>query len=101
MDKKNLEKILKAVFKKGKVIIGTKQVSKSIKGSKLIICSSSLPEIYHSKILNSCKSLSIPCLEYEGTSLDLAKICGKLFPISVLSIKSTNEIELSSIVDQM
>jgi large subunit ribosomal protein L30e len=98
ISEKDFEKILRAVIKTGKYIIGAKEVSKSIKGSKLIIYSSSLPKDKVSEVVNACKSLSIPFIEFKGTSVELGRICGKPFPISAIAIKSPREADLSSLI---
>ncbi|MCP8322661.1 MAG: ribosomal L7Ae/L30e/S12e/Gadd45 family protein [Candidatus Methylarchaceae archaeon HK02M2] len=101
ISEKKLEKILRTVIKTGKVVIGTKQVSKSIKGSKLVIYSTSLSEERTSELIRTCKSLSVPFMEYRGTSMDLGRICGKLFLISAISIKSSGEVDLNPIISNL
>jgi len=100
VSEKDFEKILRGVIKTGKVIIGTKEVIKSIKGSKLIVYSSYLSKDRISEIVNTCKSLSVPFIEFKGTSMDLGRICGKLFLISVIAVKSSGEVDLSPIIKQ-
>ena len=101
ISEKKLEKILRTVIKTGKVVIGTKQVSKSIKGSKLVIYSSSLSKERTYELIRICKSLSVPFIEYGGTSMDLGRICGKLFLISAISIKSSGEVDLDPIISNL
>jgi len=97
ISEKDLEKVLRTVIKKGKFIIGAKEVSRSIKGSKVIIYSSSLPKDWISEVVNTCKSLSIPFIEFKGTPEDLGRICGRPFPVSAISIKSPGEGDISSL----
>ena len=97
ISEKNLEKILRTVIKTGKSIIGAKEVSRFIKGSKVIIYSSSLSKDWISEVENTCKSLSIPFIEFKGTSVDLGRICGRPFPVSTISIKSPGEGDISSL----
>ncbi|MGB9660042.1 MAG: 50S ribosomal protein L30e [Nitrososphaerales archaeon] len=98
ISEKDLEKILRTVMKTGKFIIGAKEVSKSIRGSKIIIYSSSLPKDWVSEVVKTCKSLSIPFIEFKGTSIDLGRICGKPFPMSAIAIKSPGEVDLSPLI---
>lgn len=98
MIEKDFEKILRTVVKTGKYIIGAKEVLKSIKGSKMIIYSSSLSKDKVSEVVDICKSLSIPCMEFKGTSIELGKVCGKPFPISAIAIKSPGEADLSPLI---
>ncbi|MCP8315204.1 MAG: 50S ribosomal protein L30e [archaeon] len=98
ISEKNLEKILRTVIKTGKFIIGAKEVSRSIKGSKIMIYSSSLPKNWISEVVNTCKSLSIPFIEFKGTSVELGRICGRPFPVSAIAIKSPGEGDISSLI---
>ncbi|MCP8304274.1 MAG: ribosomal L7Ae/L30e/S12e/Gadd45 family protein [archaeon] len=100
ISEKNLEKILRAVIKTGKVVIGTKEASRSIKGSKLVIYSSSLSKERISEVVDTCRSLSVPFTEFKGTSIDLGRICGKPFLISAISVKSSGEVDLSPLIEQ-
>ncbi|MEM3382961.1 MAG: 50S ribosomal protein L30e [Nitrososphaerales archaeon] len=95
---KDLEKILRTVIKTGKYILGVKEVSKSIKGSKIIIYSSFLSKDKVLEIVNACKSLSIPFIEFKGTSVELGRVCGKPFPISAIAIKSPGDADLSPLI---
>ena len=101
ISEKNLEKILKAILKSGKVVIGTKEVLGSLKGSKLVISSSSLSKNSLSKIVETCESLSVPLFEFKGTSMDFGRICGKPFLVSAIAIKSSGEINLSPLIGQV
>lgn len=95
INEKDLEKILRTAIKTGKYIMGAKEVSRSIKGSKVIIYSSSLPENWIPEVRNTCKSLSIPFIEFKGTSVDLGRVCGKRFPVSTIAIKFPGESDIS------
>ncbi|MCP8311073.1 MAG: ribosomal L7Ae/L30e/S12e/Gadd45 family protein [Candidatus Methylarchaceae archaeon HK01M] len=100
ISEKNLEKSLRAVIKTGKVVIGTKEVSRSIKGSKLVIYSLSLSKERISEVVDTCKSFSVPFTEFKGTSMDLGRICGKPFLISAISIKLSGAVDLSTLIEQ-
>ncbi|MGQ9468424.1 MAG: 50S ribosomal protein L30e [Nitrososphaerales archaeon] len=98
VSEKDLEKTLRTVIKTGKFVIGAKEVSRSIKGSKIVIYSSSSPKKWVSEVVNTCKSLAIPLIEFKGTSADLGRICGRPFPISAIAIKSPGEGDLSPLI---
>jgi large subunit ribosomal protein L30e len=98
ISEKDLEKILRKVIKTGKFIIGEKEVSRSIKGSKIIIYSIFLPKKWISEVDNICKSLSIPFIEFKGTYMDLGRICARPFPVSAIAIKSPGEADLSPLI---
>jgi len=98
ISKKDLEKVLRTVMKTGKVVIGSKEALRSVKGSKLIIYSSSLSEEKISNITKECKALEVPLMKFEGTTIDLGRICGRLHPISAMAIKSPGEGDLSLLI---
>lgn len=100
LNEKEIERLLAGVTKTGKVIIGAKEVGNSVKGSKLIIYSSSLSEKWISRIVDTCRSNSVSFFEFQGSSVVLGKICGKLFPVSAMAIRSAGEIDISPLVTE-
>lgn len=98
MDEKGLSKTLRTAIKTGKVIIGTKEAIHSLKGSKLVVYSSSPSFPLVSELVKACKDLSMPLLEYEGSSIELGRLCGKPFPISVIVVKAAGEADLSALL---
>ena len=98
MDEKVLEKVLQTAVKTGKYVAGLKEVSQSLKGSKLVIYSTALPEKKVNKIIEVCQSSSIPILAYEGSTIKLGRLCGRPFRISALAIKSPGEANLTPIL---
>lgn len=98
MEKKILDSYLNKVSKKGKIVYGTKEVVDELKGSKAIIVSENLEHKISQKLQRDCKKLSIPFIEYEGSSMELGKAVGKNFRISTFSIKATGGYELKEIL---
>jgi large subunit ribosomal protein L30e len=84
----------------GKIIIGTRKVLSSIKGSKFVIFSSFLPNEVKSEIRKGCNSSSIPFLDFNGTSFELGKLCNKPFVISAIAIKSPIDSNLLTSLTQ-
>jgi ribosomal protein L30E len=100
LEKKILENYLNKVSKKGKILYGTKEVFDELKGSKAVIISENLDHKISQKLQRDCKKLSIPFIEYGGSSMELGKAVRKNFRISVFSIKSTGGYELKEILPQ-
>jgi ribosomal protein L30E len=100
MEKKMLENYLNKVSKKGKIVCGTKEVIDVLKGSKAVIISKNLEQKTQQKLQRDCKKLSIPLIEYEGSSMELGKAIGKNFRISTFSIKSMGGYELKEILPE-
>ena len=89
-----LEKQLKLVKKTGSYIVGRREVSSSLKGSKLLVWSASanVPQT----ILDECKSLSVPAIKFAGNPVELGRACGIPFRVSVIALKSTGDADLSA-----
>jgi large subunit ribosomal protein L30e len=96
---KSLDKIIKEALSAKKCKIGTKDVLKSLKGSKLIILSLSVPSTIRSRIMNEASATSTPYIIYNGSSLSLGRICNKPFRISAISLKTGDVNEIKEILN--
>tara|TARA_B100000315_G_C14246924_1_gene437888 strand:- start:88 stop:363 length:276 start_codon:yes stop_codon:yes gene_type:complete len=90
---------MKAVVKNGKYDLGLKESMKSLKNVKLLVYSDNLDEVTITKIEKSCKKSSIPTIAYPGSSMTLGHICGKPFKVSSISVKSTGDADISTLVN--
>lgn len=88
-----LEKQLKLVAKTGSYVVGRREVSNSLKGTKLLVWSASanVPQM----ILDECKNLSVPAIKFTGNPVELGRACGIPFRVSVIALKSTGDADLS------
>lgn len=94
MDDKSIELFIKAAMKSGKVVLGRHSSLKAIKGSKVIIASSSLPSSELNGLQDACRSSDVPLVKYQGSSAKLGAAVGKPFPVTVLSVKSAGDADL-------
>jgi large subunit ribosomal protein L30e len=85
-DTRELEKQLKLAAKTGKYVVGRREVLGGLKGSKLLVWSTSanVPQ----KILDESRSLSIPAVKFDGNPVELGKACGIPFRVSVIAVKA-------------
>ena len=97
---KQLEKAVKDAMEEEKCIVGTKQVLGSLKNSKLVVFSTSVPKDTLKKIQNAAKNEKVTTLDYGGSSVALAKLCGLHFRVSSLSLTSLNNTNLESILKE-
>jgi large subunit ribosomal protein L30e len=88
----DLERQLKAATRTGKVTVGRKEVANSLKGTRLLVWSASanLPQ----ELLSQSKSLEIPAVRFDGNPIELGRIAGFPFKVSVLSVKSVGDAKL-------
>jgi len=54
--------------------------------AKLFVIASNTPDQTRTKMSAYSKSSGIPLLDFEGSTMDLGSVCGKPFPVSVLSV---------------
>ena len=95
---KLLEKAIKDAVEDGKCSFGSKEVLSTIKNSKLIVLSHSVPSSMTQKILEAAKNTKVPTLNYNGSSVELGRLCGTQFRISTLSLKTLSDTNLKAII---
>jgi len=72
----------------GKVEFGARTgIAASILGdAKLFIIANNTPAETKTKVEGYAKASKIPVIEFEGNTMELGSVCGKPFPVSVLSV---------------
>jgi large subunit ribosomal protein L30e len=88
-----LQKQLKLASKTGSYVVGRREVSNAIKGTKLLVWSASanVPQT----ILDECRKLSVPALKFSGNSVELGRACGIPFRVSVIAVRAVGDADLS------
>tara|TARA_B110000014_G_scaffold13163_1_gene8903 strand:- start:575 stop:916 length:342 start_codon:yes stop_codon:yes gene_type:complete len=97
MTQKLLEKTLKDAIKEDQCVLGTKQVLNSISKSKLVVLSKSIQTEMRQKIESDAKKSKIQTLTFNGTSVNLGKLCGLQFRVSTLSLPQISESDIVSL----
>ena len=97
---KILEKTLKDALKAEECTFGTKQVMNSISKSKLVVLSKSVPMETYKKIEDDAKKSKIATLNFDGTSVNLGKLCGLQFRISAISLPKISESDIKSLLKE-
>jgi large subunit ribosomal protein L30e len=84
----------------GKVEFGGKAgISSALQGSaKLFVVSNNTPEGIKVKVESFSKSAGIPLIQFEGNSMELGSVCGKPFPVTVLSVFETGSSNIMDLV---
>ena len=98
---KLLEKLIKDAIEDGKCIFGTKEAISTVKNSKLIVLSHSVPEQILEKIQQESKNSKVPILNYDGSSVELGRLCGTQFRISALSLKTLSDTNLKALTKEL
>tara|TARA_Y100000310_G_scaffold89039_1_gene86169 strand:- start:197 stop:508 length:312 start_codon:yes stop_codon:yes gene_type:complete len=97
---KLLEKAIKDAIKKRKPTIGTKQVIHSMKSSKLVVISQTVPNEKTKKVEKNAKNNNVPILNFEGSSVALGKLCGLQFRVSAISLDSLSNTNAQAILKE-
>ena len=98
---KLLEKIIKDAMDDKKCTLGAKEIIGSMKNSKLIILSQSIPKITLQKIQETATNSKVPTLNFKGSSVELGRLCGTQFRISALSLKTLSETNLKTLLKEV
>ena len=91
---KQLEKALTDAIKERKRVIGTKQITSTIKDSKLVVISKSVPALSAKKIEESAQENNVPLVHFNDTSIILGKLCGLPFRVSAISLSTVSNLSL-------
>ena len=98
---KLLEKVIKEAMNDKKCSLGAKEVIGSMKNSKLIILSQSIPKNILQKIEETAKSSKVTTMNFNGSSVELGRLCGTQFRISALSLKTLSETNLKTLLKEV
>ena len=97
---KLLEKALTNAIKERNRDLGTKQIMSSMKNSKLVVISQSVPTKIAEKIEESAKNDNIPLIHFQDTSVMLGKLCGLQFRVSAISLNSLSNTNVQAILKE-
>ena len=91
-----LAKILKDSMKGGKYLLGAKEVVSGMKGSRVILCTKSLPPRLGARVRSEAQR-QVPVVDLKATSSELARMLGRPFRVSVIALRSLGENELKQL----
>jgi len=98
---KVLAKAIKDAISSSKCKIGRKEVLHHTKNSKLIVCSTSLPASVRKEIEETATSARIPIYDFDDTSVQLGRLCNKPFRVSVISIDTASDSDVSAVLEEI
>ena len=85
-------------MKSGKYSLGAREVLSSIKGSKAIICTRSVPQTVEGKLREEAKKQGVPVIDLNATSAELARMIGRPYKVSAMALKSLSESDLKQLL---
>jgi large subunit ribosomal protein L30e len=97
----DIDKAIASAVKTGKVSFGANSALLNAKSgkAKMIVLASNCPKDIKEQIEYYGKISKVPVMNYKGSSMDMANICGKLFIISALSIREPGDSEILKAVE--
>ena len=96
---KILEKALTEAIKERKRTLGARQIISSMKNSKLVIISQSVPTIAK-KIEECAQKNNVPLMHFNDTSVKLGRLCGLQFRVSAISLSSISKANVQAILKE-
>jgi large subunit ribosomal protein L30e len=97
MNEKKLAKILKEAAVSNRLKTGFKEVMQYIKGTKLIVLSSSLPLDSEKQLKKMAEESGIEVIKYSGNSVLLGRLCSVSYGTSVVSLKNVSDEDISEL----
>lgn len=96
----NPDKAIYSAVKTGKVVFGSKRTLKILKTgkAKMVVVASNTPKDLRVVVDYYSKGASIPVYVYNGTSIELGRVCGKPFPVMMLAIRDPGESNIMELV---
>ena len=93
----DLNKSLSILIKTGKVTLGAKNTLDSVMMGKvkIIVAASNCPEDILNNIERLYKISNVSIISYPGNSLELGRVCGKPFLVSLLAIRDAGDSDIN------
>ena len=96
---KNLEKIIKEAKSSNKYKEGIKEVKSNIKGTKLIIVSTSINNADKQSLEKSSKEYKVPIYYYGENSIKLGRLFNRPYRISAVAFKGVSEEDIGKLLE--
>lgn len=93
-----LSKSIRMAVDTGKTVLGSVKSKKLALtgGAKLIVIAKNCPPESKQDLMHYCQLAGVPCIEYQGTSVELGVVCGKPFTVSALSVLDAGNSDILS-----
>ena len=98
MEQAQLSKMLREAMKGGKYSIGAKESIAAMKGAKAVLCTRSVPARIGTKLRDEAKKHEVPIVELDVSSAELARMIGRPYKVSALSLRSLGEANLKQLL---
>ncbi|MGV8176624.1 MAG: 50S ribosomal protein L30e [Candidatus Bilamarchaeaceae archaeon] len=91
-----MQREIRLAVETGKVEFGARSGLKNSSSgkAKLFVVAENTPAEIRGEVVRCAKAAEIPVLEFEGNTMELGSICGKPYPVSVLSVHDAGESDI-------
>ncbi|MDE1853756.1 MAG: ribosomal L7Ae/L30e/S12e/Gadd45 family protein [Thaumarchaeota archaeon] len=94
VDNVQLAKVLKDAMKGGKSTIGAKESVAAMKGSKAVLCTTSIPSGLGAKLREEAKKLEVPVIELTQSSVQLGRMVGRPYKVSAMALRGVSDSDV-------
>ena len=98
VDVSQLNRVLKDAMKGGKSAVGAKESIASVKGSKAVLCTRSLPAALGAKLREEAKKHEVPVVELTQTSAELARMVGRPYRVSAMALRGVSDSDVKQLL---
>ena len=98
VDSTHLTKVLKDGMKGGKTAVGAKESLASMKGSKAILLTCSVPAGLGAKLREEAKKYGVPVVDLPHSSAELARMIGRPYRVSAIALRSIGEADVNQLM---
>jgi len=98
----DIQKAIRMVVETGQVEFGTRTGASLAArgGAKLMLLAGNCPKALRDEIVSLCAKSGVPLKELPFPSLELGSICGKPFPVLMLSIMEAGDSEILNVIEK-
>jgi large subunit ribosomal protein L30e len=88
-----IERIIKSAMKSGRVLFGSKQAIRAAKTGNAVsfIFADNVPPSTVGDVKRYAEQNEIPVFSYPGRSVDLGRLCGQPFSVSVVTVRTLSD----------
>ena len=97
-DTAQLQKVLKEALKGGKSAVGAKESIAAVKGSKGVLITRSIPPALGSKLRDEAKKHSVPVVELDQSSVELARLVGRPYRVSAMALRNVSDSDVKQLM---
>ena len=97
-ESKLLQSVLQSAVVGGKYVLGAKEVIDSVKSSRLVVIASNAPPQILKDVWKACNASAVPVLTFNGSSLELGRICKKPYRVVAVGVKSPGSVDITPLL---